>query len=128
MAGGVGEKPEALKATMGDLEAKIASATTIAMINDFARVAPLINYTKEAEKILFNVEDMAMLPTEDLMARYDKAMKSMNGSLEYTRKVLTSNINKAPIDPEIDAIVTLLSSLSPDRIKRLKEMVLSGEM
>ena len=131
MQGKTDNQPEAVIKLLPELEKKLTASLFFVAAKEMARAEQLSQFTHEAEKVLFAPEDIPSLSTDpdELMKRYKMARTAKSDTMEFARKTLVQNGTKAfEGNVEGQAILTMLNSMSPAELKRVKEALIAGEL
>lgn len=82
------------------------------------RLDNIYRYMVEAEKRLYNLDELSSLSDEELSRTYRSAKSASMEILEFARKI---SVQIQDQGKEVDEVVNLLRSLSPSELSKLKE-------
>lgn len=126
---GIKPIPEPIKALGDDVATKINWFMMFLMIGDFGRIPTLFNYMKNAEKKLFDLKDFNADPplsNDEIQKKYNRALESFNGLIEYSRKFLTQNsslLKGGGLSEEDALLLEVLKKMDKGTLEKVKALV-----
>lgn len=120
-----GEKPKDLEEVKQAFLDWLSWSASAAVIEQLQQAVVYLEFVREADKRLFDVNKIAEMDIDTLASRRGTAMRSVMSLLEYIRKfsVGSKEFLLAPGDSEPARFMQLLQSIPTDDLKELKAMV-----
>lgn len=129
MMGLTSSPPKSIQKLMSNLATKLNVAMATLVTMNLSRMKTLSNFLQQSEEYVFDKSKIASMEDEDIVALYEKANKSLNSTMEFTRKFIVQNKDSLQGgSKEIDEIKELLSTLPVDKIKEISEKIEKGEL
>lgn len=111
-----------LTAFMSNSDLKAQYALFFLLLTNLSRIKIISEFIKQSESVLFDVDNILNLDTEEIKERYVYANKIMDNLIEHSRKLVYSIIKEKQKNKnadETDKLKMLLGSLPTDKIKEL---------
>lgn len=113
--------PQDVVDNMPTIQNRINAYLTYFSAMNLARLPKLMQFINAAEELMFNPKDLLHMDYDQMSSIYKSAKYSASEVLETSRKV-TQTIQQES-DKKTDVLYNMLTSLSPDTVSRLLEMV-----
>ena len=113
--------PQDVVDNMPTIQNRINAYLTYFSAMNLARLPKLMQFINAAEELMFNPKDLLHMDYDQMSSIYKSAKYSASEVLETARKV-TQTIQQEN-DKKTDVLYNMLTSLSPDTVTRLLEMV-----
>lgn len=113
--------PQDVVDNMPTIQNRINAYLTYFSAMNLARLPKLMQFINAAEELMFNPKDLLHMDYDQMSSIYKSAKYSASEVLETSRKV-TQTIQQEN-DKKTDVLYNMLTSLSPDTVSRLLEMV-----
>ena len=129
MSGKITEPPVAIRKSMYTVTLKLQSILALAVIESFGGIRHQLNYAKEAEKILFDVDQLMTDDREVKMQKYADCMKSMMMKLEFARKfAFQSKDFNLESSMGAEKLSAKIMNLPPDKISKIIDIIEKGSI
>lgn len=113
--------PQDVVDNMPTIQNRINAYLTYFSAMNLARLPKLMQFINAAEELMFNPKDLLHMDYDQMSSIYKSAKYSASEVLETARKV-TQTVQQEN-DKKTDVLYNMLTSLSPDTVSRLLEMV-----
>ena len=113
--------PQDVVDNMPTIQNRINAYLTYFSAMNLARLPKLMQFINAAEELMFNPKDLLHMDYDQMSSIYKSAKYSASEVLETARKV-TQTVRQEN-DKKTDVLYNMLTSLSPDTVSRLLEMV-----
>lgn len=113
--------PQDVVDNMPTIQNRINAYLTYFSAMNMARLPKLMQFINAAEELMFNPKDLLHMDYDQMSSIYKSAKYSASEVLETARKV-TQTVQQEN-DKKTDVLYNMLTSLSPDTVTRLLEMV-----
>lgn len=113
--------PQDVVDNMPTIQNRINAYLTYFSAMNLARLPKLMQFINAAEELMFNPKDLLHMDYDQMSSIYKSAKYSASEVLETARKV-TQTVQQEN-DKKTDVLYNMLTSLSPDTVTRLLEMV-----
>lgn len=113
--------PQDVVDNMPTIQNRINAYLTYFSAMNLARLPKLMKFINAAEELMFNPKDLLHMDYDQMSSIYKSAKYSASEVLESSRKV--SQTVQQENDKKTDVLYNMLTSLSPDTVSRLLEMV-----
>lgn len=113
--------PQDVVDNMPTIQNRINAYLTYFSAMNMARLPKLMQFINAAEELMFNPKDLLHMDYDQMSSIYKSAKYSASEVLETARKV-TQTVQQEN-DKKTDVLYNMLTSLSPDTVSRLLEMV-----
>ena len=113
--------PQDVVDNMPTIQNRINAYLTYFSAMNLARLPKLMQFINAAEELMFNAKDLLHMDYDQMSSIYKSAKYSASEVLETARKV-TQTVQQEN-DKKTDVLYNMLTSLSPDTVTRLLEMV-----
>ena len=113
--------PQDVVDNMPTIQNRINAYLTYFSAMHLARLPKLMRFINAAEELMFNPKDLLHMDYDQMSSIYKSAKYSASEVLETARKV--SQTVQQENDKKTDVLYNMLTSLSPDTVSRLLEMV-----
>ena len=113
--------PQDVVDNMPTIQNRINAYLTYFSAMNLARLPKLMQFINAAEELMFNPKDLLHMDYDQMSNIYKSAKYSASEVLETARKV-TQTVQQEN-DKKTDVLYNMLTSLSPDTVSRLLEMV-----
>ena len=113
--------PQDVVDNMPTIQNRINAYLTYFSAMNLARLPKLMQFINAAEELMFNPKDLLHMDYDQMSSIYKSAKYSASEVLETARKV-TQTVQQEN-DRKTDVLYNMLTSLSPDTVSRLLEMV-----
>lgn len=113
--------PQDVVDSMPTIQNRINAYLTYFSAMNLARLPKLMQFINAAEELMFNPKDLLHMDYDQMSSIYKSAKYSASEVLETARKV-TQTVQQEN-DKKTDVLYNMLTSLSPDTVSRLLEMV-----
>ena len=113
--------PQDVVDSMPTIQNRINAYLTYFSAMNLARLPKLMQFINAAEELMFNPKDLLHMDYDQMSSIYKSAKYSASEVLEIARKV-TQTVQQEN-DKKTDVLYNMLTSLSPDTVSRLLEMV-----
>ena len=113
--------PQDVVDSMPTIQNRINAYLTYFSAMNLARLPKLMQFINAAEELMFNPKDLLHMDYDQMSSIYKSAQYSASEVLETARKV-TQTVQQEN-DKKTDVLYNMLTSLSPDTVSRLLEMV-----
>ena len=113
--------PQDVVDNMPTIHYRINAYLTYFSAMNMARLPKLMQFINAAEELMFNPKDLLHMDYDQMSSIYKSAKYSASEVLETARKV-TQTVQQEN-DKKTDVLYNMLTSLSPDTVTRLLEMV-----
>lgn len=113
--------PQDVVDSMPTIQNRINAYLTYFSAMNLARLPKLMQFINAAEELMFNPKDLLHMDYDQMSSIYKSAKYSAFEVLETARKV-TQTVQQEN-DKKTDVLYNMLTSLSPDTVSRLLEMV-----
>lgn len=117
--------PQDVVDNMPTIQNRINAYLTYFSAMNLARLPKLMQFINAAEELMFNPKDLLHMDYDQMSSIYKSAKYSASEVLETARKV-TQTVQQEN-DKKTDVLYNMLTSLSPDTVSRLLEMVESEQ-
>ena len=117
--------PQDVVDNMPTIQNRINAYLTYFSAMNLARLPKLMQFINAAEELMFNPKDLLHMDYDQMSNIYKSAKYSASEVLETARKV-TQTVQQEN-DKKTDVLYNMLTSLSPDTVSRLLEMVESEQ-
>ncbi len=113
---------EDLSAYSGNFKHKAKVGMYLVALKTISMLPGVLKYKEEAEKIVFDIEGLADIETEDLLDRLEKANNTTLKMMDNVRRILaTIDSMEGDEKEESDRLRMLLASLPKNKIRDLLE-------
>ena len=118
------EPPEVMNKIMNNLVKKLSMGLGATVVGNMSRQTQISKYLAEAEKRIFDVDEIKDMPVEEVIKLYAQADKTLNSLQETQRKFIVQNkdlIKKE--DSSAEKMVSKIMTLPPDKLERIMGII-----
>lgn len=115
--------PTMVSEMMSDVSNKMAMYLAYTIVKRLSRLDKVFTYINKIEDRLFDPKrDLSKVPEVELRKDYTDLSKMAESFMEYARKFAIQNRDLVS-DPERDEVASMLRSMQPEAVKRVKEVI-----
>lgn len=124
----VQEPPSSLERLINNLSNKLNMGMAHILAMNMQRSNKLVSYMRAAEDVLFDEKNILNKDEDAIKELYDKASKTLNSTLEFTRKYVSQNKDNLKAGGESDKIKDMLLTLPQSKLENIAKKLENGEL